>query len=504
MAKSKKNKKKNRHSTNNKPKISYNTNEQELWLYGTNVITSAILMDRDSYPLSSVGKIIRNEYKRKMGCSDEYIEDVLQDYNKNRLDEKTHVDYLKKFYADILTRHPAVDKTLNIYHPESDWQTTPDMIDFRQYVFPKNEESEKPIDYQDVLADSHYYATYYHDNALLWSPSKYTVLQLTDSVFYIIRRDKFDETDNSVTYTCIMYKCMTLLASHTCIIPVCIFEIQSSIKTLTDIETTLTCMPDEVVNHAIFEEYMDVLRENDWYDMHVIDVMVAENVSKDEARRITDEEIKNDFRTVCYKTKAITSPWDMSRYHLKYYKNDSLYKLEDSLVNNIHSEYMFDTCLYTGQENISNQLKSYIRIREYMSVPLAMILIMNGMLRSEKLSRPDSKKTANIQTSANIKYKIKSDSDNMTAETKRKTRHVGGIKLTTSDRPRPANIKQIIHFTKSEWSVKAHTRTYKSGKVAFIKPTTAHRKCVDMSGVKNTTNTGKKYIVHNEQIEPNT
>lgn len=508
MAKSKKNKKakKNKKTANVTPKPRYSKDDTALWLYINNFITSKTASEQGVAPMSVVGRLIRDEYKKNFRCSEEHIDYILSHdlkTDKEEHEEDKNTDFLRTFYADILNRHPALDKTMNIYNPESDWKTKPDIIDFRNYMFDENYDSELK-NFEDVLSNSHYYSTTCKDSSILWSPSEYTILQLTDSAFYIMRRDRFDDSDNSVIYTGIMYKHLTLFSANDFIAPVCIFEVQTKIASIADIDLSSLSKPNEVVNFAIKEEYLTVLRSNECYSSYVKSFINSCNIDVNKAKQLADEELCKNFYTVCYKLKALTSPYDISGYHKKYYRNDNRYEIYNSLLNNINSEFIFDNNIFPlgNHENdeLNNQIQSYLRIREYVSIPLAMLAVMNGMLRCEKLSKAVKEKPDTLpEIPSHIRYKISDNIEKSQSSLKRQTRHIKGIAVTTAQRPRALNIDQIICFTKSEWSVKGHIRTYKSGKTAYIKPTTAHRKCVDMSDVKTSDNIGKKYIVHNKR-----
>ena len=58
----------------------------------------------------------------------------------------------------------------------------------------------------------------------------------------------------------------------------------------------------------------------------------------------------------------------------------------------------------------------------------------------------------------------------------RRERVVGPIRIISERPPKPADRKSIRKYCTAAWSVRGHTRTYKSGKIAYVQPHVNHRR----------------------------
>lgn len=56
--------------------------------------------------------------------------------------------------------------------------------------------------------------------------------------------------------------------------------------------------------------------------------------------------------------------------------------------------------------------------------------------------------------------------------------YINGIEIKSRQVPKVANAKTIRNYSVASWNRIGHTRTYKNGKTVYIKPVTAHRKCL--------------------------
>lgn len=61
----------------------------------------------------------------------------------------------------------------------------------------------------------------------------------------------------------------------------------------------------------------------------------------------------------------------------------------------------------------------------------------------------------------------------------KRVRTIGTIQFISEKPPRKASEQTIHKYHIADWSVRGHTRTYKSGKTVYIKPHTNHRKAMD-------------------------
>lgn len=70
---------------------------------------------------------------------------------------------------------------------------------------------------------------------------------------------------------------------------------------------------------------------------------------------------------------------------------------------------------------------------------------------------------------------------------KQRIRTVGTVRFTSVRPPRQTQKETIRIYTLASWPVRGHTRTYKSGKTIYVKPTVYHRKQNLQAGSQDTT-----------------
>ena len=446
---------KDKRKQKNKPKVApqktrfvENTFEQ--------IVMNPCIMNEDIYkqgiPMSMVGQSIRAEARDVIpNFSEENLDDI-RVFN----DESNAVELAEKLFREYYGKHVSLDKTLNKYAYDSDWDTTPDIIDFCEYM-----KSEK-----DPVVSAGYYALKYKDPALLWSQGEYTRIQLTDSISYILHRKNYDEEKKAVTYTGVMYAKRVLVKNVEIEFPVISFEITAGIGRICDINTT-SPFEQEVISF-----YKDVFEKKavEYDDLH-IDV--------------------NGLHICSYAVHGTTPIWEITRYFKKYWRqqlsDDKFGRLTDILVKLAQEFY-----------NIETESSLYMSLRQHLSIAIACIIVTNGYIIEEKMSKPVPvrKSTANIMhETADV---TATNSDSKTVPTHR-TRHLGSdLKITTCERPVRPTVERIIRYTKSEWGRRGFIRHYKSGKTVMIAPVTVHRKCVNIQNTDDKTKKqqGVKYIIH--------
>lgn len=101
-----------------------------------------------------------------------------------------------------------------------------------------------------------------------------------------------------------------------------------------------------------------------------------------------------------------------------------------------------------------------------------LISITNFLLSNHRpvlIKEPSDKPAAKRQATTKPK----------TAEKTRSVRTVGPIRVISVRPPKAPNEKTIRNYVTAAWTVRGHTRTYKSGKTVYIKPGTRRRRSMD-------------------------
>ena len=125
----------------------------------------------------------------------------------------------------------------------------------------------------------------------------------------------------------------------------------------------------------------------------------------------------------------------------------------------------------TGQEN--GAVASLARIFYY-SILLSNFYLSKFKPKIERTPK-DTKKPTNTRP--------KSVPNEPSAQ---RIRTVGTIKFVSARPPRQVNEKTVRTYRLASWPTRGHTRTYKSGKTVYIKPTVHHRKSLNDQGVQGT------------------
>lgn len=95
----------------------------------------------------------------------------------------------------------------------------------------------------------------------------------------------------------------------------------------------------------------------------------------------------------------------------------------------------------------------------------------NSMLELNKPSRPVKPKTV-PGAARKVTYE-------KGAAPERKTRMVGSLRVQSENIPRKPCLETVITYKVAKWTVRGHTRHYKSGKTVYINPTVRKRKALE-------------------------
>ena len=207
----------------------------------------------------------------------------------------------------------------------------------------------------------------YHDPSMLWTPNKYTLIQTSDSVFFILRRNGFNDLYQSVNYTCAAYKTVTLIACEPVIVPIAMFECDATIKLIGDMKESreLSDIEDSICS-LILKDVPKSFRQ----------------CGKEDIAQILEANPESSISTATFAINGFTTLWDVSHYYVKYYKNMPSARENVALISALAEEM----CTVNNKA-YTNEQDAYLFIKEFISVPLACIMIFNALMRENKLQR---------------------------------------------------------------------------------------------------------------------
>lgn len=90
-----------------------------------------------------------------------------------------------------------------------------------------------------------------------------------------------------------------------------------------------------------------------------------------------------------------------------------------------------------------------------------------------------SKKSARMPKVPRKQKNIHLDSFNQEVHDARKIRTIGIITFNSRTMPREQTRSRVIQYQVASWEVRGHVRHYKDGRVAYVRPHTKYRKCIE-------------------------
>lgn len=379
-------------------------------------------------------------------------------------------------YASIINKCHAsytsaldIDQKLNKFDTNSDFDDIADIVDFSQY---------EPLS-SDILGDA---ISVQKDISLLWSPSEYTCVKFNDALEFRLKRLNYNQNDQTISYLVCCYEKRILFVDQ--IVELLSFAAEIKVGAI-DLKQAIN----------------DCREEND-----------TETVKNDLNRAVTaalrmslvmDGDFNLNIHNKLWFTKVLTMNYDIYPYGKKFISVEST---QNSFLKNKEYQYISTNALKmldcdmifpnmrdmpdndSSSEDGKYVFKSLCYVLQKMMMSIAAIVITNHMLRQRKLSRkPISERIINH---------VPSDAAENNEQTiSRKTRTLGSITITSNDRPKSLSMERIIRYSASQWNRTGFLRHYKSGKIVEIKPTTVHRRCVDMEQNTSKSTNGTTYIV---------
>lgn len=373
-------------------------------------------------------------------------------------------------FFDIITMRfiecHECDDDLNIYNVSSKINTHADILDFTEY---EETDSKKDI----LSAAMNHLALMQPDEtdiSLLWSTNEYIHIRYSPSVEYAIKRLGYDDKSKSVSYEIIGLEHRLFDESKTFTIPSFIAEIMVGLINEKNIETSVNLDYADDINVACNKEIIQ------WIGIKHASQLISGIPSTN----------------FVFPAFAITKLSYAPRYteFANTYINRLCYSEQHNDKNIGPSKSIIKRMIQMATVNVlGNSTNNFAYLRQKVSIAIACIVLTNAMLSTEKLSSPQKTSHKTIVTYAT--------SENKQPDAKRKTRHLGKIKISSEKRPSVPTMRKIINYSMAEWSRRGFTRHYKNGKTVFIKPTTVKRRCIDITttekAIKQT-----EYIIHSE------
>lgn len=412
--------------------------------------------------------IIANSNIRKE--MEDFIASRMHTFSQNRLQllmatmKNDVIPFFNNTAATFINSHEC-DKNLNIYDNQSKINTQADILDFTEY---ENTDHKK-----DILAAAIDRLTQLQpdetDISLLWSTNEYVHIRYSPSTDYLVKRIGYNNEAKAVTYEIIGLEHRILFNDEIITIPAFIAEIMVGLTNEKNIETSVDLDGDDS-NIACNKDIVQ------WIGIKHASQLISGTTPSNfifpvfAVTKLSFISEYDEFMNTC--TNRI--------FNSNNFENKSAYRTKP----------LFRMTYQQSTANLFGKSSDHVAyLRQKISIAIACIIMTNVMLASDKLS--STRKESN---NAAITYVA---SENKQAVTKRKTRHLGRIKITSEKRPSAPSMKKIIRYSTAEWSRRGFTRHYKSGKTVFIKPTTVKRRCIDISNTEKTVKT-TEYIIHSE------
>lgn len=356
------------------------------------------------------------------------------------------------------------DQNLCILRKNKAENTAYDILDFTEY---DNDKDSRDVLKAAITAlnDMHINTT---DTSLLWSTNEYIRIKYTPSIEFMMKRIGYNAEKKCIDYMMIVYNHRTFLQSEIITIP----------NTIATISVDFVAAND-MLQYKSENEELDNINDASllWYKTK----MMADVLNTNE---------NTAPRQYIYPRINITSMSDENTVKLFVNKIQKLLKRTEMYVTPQKLDLL--RALYIGllketsnNQDISSKSKHAVTYQN-ISIAIACIILTNIMLQTKKLSPPEKPSGSTV---------IHTTADSVSNSPIRKTRHIGGIKITSEKRPSNPTMQKIIKYSASEWERRGFMRHYKNGKTIFIEPTTVHRKCVNIDKNQKTKAT-TKYIVH--------
>ena len=359
-------------------------------------------------------------------------------------------------------RSHECDQGLCLFNENSNRNAVCDILDFTEY---DKDKSNRDILKSTITAlnEMHIDPT---DISLLWSTNEYIRIKYTPSIEFALKRMGYNAEKKCIDYMIIVYNHRNFLKNNIVTIP----------NTIATISVDFVAAED-MLNYKSDNKELDDINEASLfsYKTSLLSGIVAADADDTHKYiypriRVTSVSNENTIDTFIHKIQNI---FKQTEFYVEQ-KKCNTFRL-------IYSYMLHDTqCDAKTGNMIQYQLTC-----QNLSIAIACIILTNIILQTKALSLPDKPSKATI-----IHTAMKTD-----AQPDRKTRHIGGITITSAKRPSKPTMQKIIRYSMSEWSRRGFMRHYKSGKIVFIEPTTVHRKCVEINGEKKA-KTPTKYIVH--------
>lgn len=366
--------------------------------------------------------------------------------------------FINRIVNDYFTSHKDIDKDLI---PVDSNSSKFDIIDFKDY----GAEYKSKTNGDDILKQIYRIVSDDPDPSLLWPISEYVRIDYSNVMHFTIHRISYDADTKRTKYEMVCYQKFILVKNQVIEFPICHGVFEVGIDTL----------------QAIDDEFSTIDSDSSKFDKAIITAVKTENLLNG----------KTYMDLPVYRILSISSVNDLDKYGNKYIacKDLKANSHEKNIMSNLFSKLMTNVIQdYDG--TITSDVHATNFMRQKLSIPIACIILTNHMLKTQKMSKPVTKRISSI------KHTVNETAVNVPV---RKVRHLGRIKIESETKPTAPTVEKIIRYTMSQWGRRGYIRHYKSGKTVEIKPTTVHRKCVEINAATDN-QSSTKYVIHSDDI----